>query len=321
MPTGNTNFTTLITTTLQNHGREIFDALSTNNALFFMLKKRGNIKIVGGGRTFTHPIYYKQNTSFKSYPKLGTIETPLVDDITRAEYPVKVIAGSAVLSTLEEAMNAGNREQLIKLATETMEGAKISLSEVMGDQSWKDGTVPDDFDGLQHLIPAVPASATNIGGINPSTAGNEYWRSQLGDNIGTFNTGDEGITDMNALYNSCIFGSQGPTAVFTTKTVFGLYELSMTSNIRHLKTELGDTGFVHLAYKTMPILFDDNCPSGKLYMLDLNSLWLQVLARGNFLTRPFEISINQLLRVALIYVFGNLTTGSLRTQGHIESVA
>lgn len=321
MATGNSSFTKLITTTLQNHSREISDAVSTNNPLYYMLKKRGNIKVVGGGRTFTHPIYYRKNSSFGSIGKLDAIPTPLTDDITRAEYPIKIIAGSIVLSALEEAMNAGNKEQLIKLATETKDEAKITMGEVMGDQVWKDGTGADDFDGLQYLIPAVPSAATAIGGIDSSASGNTYWRSQLGGDIGTFNTGNEGITDMNALYNSCVFGSQGPTAVFTTKTVFGLYELSMTSNIRHLTTELGDTGFVHLAYKTLPILFDDNCPSGKLYMTDLNNLWLQILARGNFKVGEFKQSINQLIRVALMHVFGNLTTGSLRTNGHIESVA
>ncbi len=321
MATGNSSFTKLITTTLQNHGREIFDAVSTNNALFFMLKKRGNIKVVSGGRTFTHPVYFRKNSSYGSIAKLGTIPTPLTDDITRAEYPIKIVAGSIVLSALEEAMNAGNKEQLIKLATEAKDEAKITMTEVMGDQVWKDGSVTDDFDGLQFLIPIDPTAATTIGGIDSSATGNGYWQSQVGDDIGAFNTGDAGITSMNALYNSCIFGSQGPTAVFTTKAIFGLYELSMTSQIRHLKTELGDTGFVHLAYKTLPILFDDNCPSGKLYMVDLNNLWLQLLARGNFVVSPFQQSINSLSRIALNHVFGNLTTGSLRTNGHIESVA
>ena len=35
---GNSNFNTLITTTLQDHGKEIFDAVSTNNAFYWLLK-------------------------------------------------------------------------------------------------------------------------------------------------------------------------------------------------------------------------------------------------------------------------------------------
>ena len=56
MATGNTNFNTLLTTTLANYGKEIFDAVTTNNALAFLLTDRGNIKVVSGGETFNHPI-------------------------------------------------------------------------------------------------------------------------------------------------------------------------------------------------------------------------------------------------------------------------
>lgn len=321
MARGNSSFSRLITETLQHHGTEIFDAVSTNNALFYMLKKRGNIKVVPGGRRFTHPIYHLQNSSFQSYAKLDTISTPINDDLTRAEYLVKVVAGSLVMSTLEEAMNAGSREKLIDIAREVKEAAEISMSEVMGGQVWTDGSGANDLDGIQNLVPDVPSAATDIGGIDSSDSSNSWWRAQLGTNIGTFNTTNEGVTNMNSLLNACTFGSQGPTAVLTTKAVYGLYELSMTSNIRYGQTELGDTAFRHLAFATMPVLFDDNCPSGHLYMLDLNSLWLQLLARGNFRTTPFQASINQLTRVALMYVFGNLTAGSLRTQGIIVSVA
>jgi hypothetical protein len=314
----NTSYTRLITTTLQHHGTEIFDAVSTNNALFYMLKKRGNIKVVSGGRVFTHPVYHTANTSFRSYAKLEAIDTPVMEDITRAEYPVKVVAGSMSLSVMEEAMNAGNKEKLIDLAREVKEAAQISMTEEMGDQVWADGSATNDFDGIQHLISLTPSTGT-VGGIN--RASYSYWRNQTGTNISNFNTSDEGITNMNSLYNSCVFGSQGPTAVFTTKTVYGYYELSMTSNIRHLKTELGDAGFVHLAYKTLPVLFDDNCPGTSMYMVDLNNLWLQLLSRGNFAVRPFQTSINQLSRIALMYVFGNITMGSARTNGVIETIS
>jgi len=309
----NTSYTRLITETLQHHGMEIFDAVSTNNALFYMLKKRGNIKVVSGGRVFTHPIYWLQNPSFQSYAKLGTISTPLNDDITRAEYPIKVVAGSLVLSMMEEAMNAGNKEKLIDTAREVKEKAEISITQVMGSQVWKDGTAVNDFDGLVHLISAAPTAGT-VGGINRATY--SYWRNQTGTAITAFAT--HGVTRWNSLLNACTFGSQGPTAVFTTKANYALYEATMTSNIRYYQTELADSGFRHLAFATMPVVFDDNCPANTARFVDLNSLWLQVLARGNFQTTPFQASINQLSRIALMYVFGNLTMGQARTQGYIS---
>lgn len=315
----NTSFGRLVTTTLQSHGTEIFDAVSTNNALFYMLKKRGNIRLSPGGRKFTHPIYWAQNSTFQSYAKNAAIGTSIQDDITRAEYDIKCIAGSLALSKQEEAMNAGSKEGLIKLAREVKEGAEISMVEVMGNQVWAAGS-GDDFDGIQSFIEkVVPASQTlSPGGIARGTY--SYWRNQKGaTDASDFSTASTGMELWNTLLNDCTFGNQGPTAVFTTKTVYAIYESTLTTNQRYYQTELADAGFRHLAYATMPLLFDDNCPSQGTYFLDLNSLWLQLLARGNFQTTPFQDSINQLTRVALMYVFGNITCGSMRTQGFITT--
>ena len=315
----NTDFNRVATLTLQNHGKEIFDAVSTNNALLYMLKQRGNIKIKDGGREFTHPVYYAQNTSFKSYGKLDAIATPIMDDITRAVYPCKVIAGSLVISTLDEAQNAGNKEKLLDLLDEVKMAAEISMSEVMGDQVFTDGSIANDFDGLQHLINISPSTQTDVGHISSSTY--TYWRNYA-NTTGTaaFNTGSAGLTLMNTALNQTTFGRKGPRCVITTKTVYGLYEIGLTANIRYQTTELADAGFRHLAYTTMPVVYDDNCPAGYMYFVDTDSLWLQLLARGNFQVTPFEQSHNQLTRTALMYVFGNLTAGSRRTQGVLTAI-
>lgn len=322
MASGNSNFTKAITLTLQNHGKEILDAVSTNNALYYILKKKGNIKIVSGGRTFTHPIFYKQNTSFKAYGKLDAIDTPIMDDITRAEYPIKIIAGSLVLSTFDEATNNGP-EALIKLAEETKMAAEITMSEVMGDQVFADGSAANDFDGLQHLIHETPAGQTDVGGIDASATGNEYWQNySYGTTVSAFNTSSAGIKAFQACLNNTTFGRMSPKVVVTTKDIYALYELGLTSNIRYASNYLGlgDAGFTALQYATMPVLFDDNCPSGNVYFVDTDNLWLQILSKGNMMITPFEQSHNQLSKTALMYVFGNLTTGSRRTNAVVDSV-
>ena len=263
MATGNTSYDKLATATLLNFPTEVLDSLTTNNALFFLLNKAGNLKVTPGGREFTHPIRYKANTTFKAYSHLETIATDLQDNITRAVYPQKSIAGSLVLSKWELAQNKGNREKLIDLVIEAKNDAKVSMSETLGDQSWKDGSVAKDFDGLKFLINDSPSSQSDVGGIDASATGNEYWRNQVDTSTVTaFNTSQEGLTAMNSMLLSCTFGSQGPRAVVTTKTIFSLYELGLTGNIRYTSTNiLADTKFMHLVYATMPVLFDDNAPS------------------------------------------------------------
>jgi len=321
MATGNTSYSTLITTTLQDHGREIFDSVSTNNALYWMLKKAGNIKVRGGGRTFTHPLIYGTNSSFAMYGKLDTISLPVTDNITRAEYNIKVAAGSIVLSTIDLAMNAGDREKLLDLAEEKKMEAEISMSELLGDQVYEDGASDTEFGGLQYLIHETPSGQTDVGGIDPSDSGATYWRNQTYTTaVAAFNTSSNGLTAMNTLLNNCTFGRQGPKAVFTTKAIYQLYEIGLTSNIRYANTELADAGFRNLQYTSLPVLFDDNCPVGNLYMVDTDSLWLQVLAQANMEVTQFQTMEDKLASSALMFLAGNLTTGSRRTQGVCTSI-
>jgi len=316
----NTSYDRIASETIANHGAEIFDNITTNNALLYLLKKRENIKVVSGGTDFTHPLFYKINTSFQSYSKLAAIDTPIMDDVTRASFPVKIVAGSLVISTFDEAANAGNREKLLDLAETVRMAAENSMSEVLGDQVWKDGSGANDFDGLQQLISDSPSTQTDVGGIDSSAAANAAWRNYVYTTTIAFNTSSAGLSAMNTMLNSTTFGRSGPRAVLTTKTVYALYELGLTSNIRYATTELADAGFLHLAYATMPVIFDDNCPDYHLYMVDTDSLWLQVLARGNMKITPFEPSHNQLSKTALMYIFGNLTTGSRRTNGVLTAI-
>lgn len=310
----NTSYDRIVSETLQNHGKEIFDNITTNNALLYLLKKKDNIKVVSGGRKFTHPLFYKLNTSFRSYAKLDPIDTPIMDDITRAEYDIKIVAGSLVISTFEEACNNGDREKLLDLADTVRMAAENSMSEELGNQVFSDGTVINDFDGLQHLINDAPSGQTDVGGISATSY--SYWRNQTYTTAVTaFNTSQAGLKAFNSLLNDCTYGRTGPRAIITTKAIYALYEIGLTSNIRYASTEMADAGFQSLQYTTLPVLFDDNCPASHTYFVDTDSLWLQVLSRGNMTITPFEKSHNQLSRTALMYIFGNLTTGSRRTNG------
>ena len=324
MATGNSTFTTLVTTTLQNHGKEIFDAVSTNVSLLWMLKKAGNIKISSGGRKFTHPIIYQKNASFQMYDKLDPISLNVTDAITRAEYDVKVAAGSIVLGTIDLAMNAGSREKLLDYADVKRQEAEISMTELLGGSAgvWGDLSPTTEFGGLPYLINSTTsANSNNPGGIINSATGNTYWRNQYyNTTISGFNSSSAGLTQMNGILNRATFGTQGPNVIFTTKSIYGLYEIGLVGNIRYTSTDLADAGFRHLMYTTMPLIFDDNCTTAMMYFVDTDSLWLQVLAQANNKITQFQLKDDQLASSALMYLAGNLTAGSLRTQGIISSI-
>lgn len=321
MATGNTNFATLATTTLQHFANEIFDAVTTNNPLFFHLKKSGNIKEIAGGRQFTHPVYFKQNDTFAAISKLGTIALNLQDDITRAVYDIKIVAGSIVLSQVEQAMNAGDKEKLIDYLEEKKMSAQITMGEVLGDQCWTATPGANDFDSIPRLINTVPSAQSDVGGIDSTASDQTYWRNYVyATAVTAFGTAQAGLNAMDTTLNNSTWGKQGPRIILTTKTIFTLYNLALTANVRYSKLEDGEAGFKNLLYATLPVMFDDNCPANRMYFIDTNSLKLQVLKQGNMKMTAFEQSHTQLVTSALLHIFANITCGSRRTQAVISSI-
>ena len=309
-----TSWNAAATRTSPNWGDDIFDGISTNNSFVWMARQASNIKVVDGGRTFTHPLLYQVNTSFAARAATTTIPTPDPDVLTRSEWPIRTIDGSVVLWLLEDAQNMGE-SQLINLLDEKKLEGEISMGEVLGDQLVSGTGVAPEYDSLSTIISTT--NTTTVGGIAGSSAD---WQNYSAAIAGAFNTSNNGITAMDAAVRGTSFGRHGPRAIFTTSTAWGLYYISQAGNIRYYNEELADAGFQHLNFRTLPVLWDDNVASGRMYFVDMDALWLQVLRKGNMVTSKFRESIDQLSLVSLMYLFANLTTGSRRTNGVVTGI-
>ena len=312
MPAG-TNFgTAQISRTDYNFGNEVFDGISTNNALVWMLRQSGNIQITEGGRSFTHPLMYALNTSFAARAHDATISTPDAQTHTHSEWDVKTISGSITLFKLHQAMNQG-KAVILKYLEEKKQSAVTSMTEILGDEL-VDGTGSGaSWDSLETIIDTTNTST--VGGIAGSDAS---WQNYAATQATAFGTTNAGITSMDAMIRGCTFGNKSPRAIFTTSVLYGGYYISQAGNIRYYNEELADAHFEHLNFGRRPVLWDDNIDTGRMYGVDTDSLWLQVLSKGNIVTTEFMPSTNQLSDQALMYIFGNLTTGSRRTQGVVS---
>ena len=323
MATGNSNFTTLISTTLQNFSNKLLDSVVTNNALAYMLYKSGNVKTVNGGRSFVRQLLYKTNSSFAARGSMDTIALDVTDPVTATEWSIKVLSGAITIPYLEAAMNAGDKEKLLDYVNVKKEEATVSMGEILGDQVFGSSTATNDFNGLQVLIHEDPTSQTDVGGINPQTSGNTFWRNYSYDTAVTaFGTANAGFNAIDTSINQSTFGKAGPKFIVTTKAIWTLFQLALTTNMRYAAMDLpvGKAGFKALEYINMPVIFDDNCPAGNLYGVDTDGISLNVLSQGDMKMTPFLPARQQLAESALLYFFGNLTMGSRRTQFVIDSI-
>lgn len=314
MPAGATYSSAQLSRTQPNFGDEVFDGISTNNSLVWMLRQSGNIKVTEGGRTFTHPLMYALNTSFAARAHDGTITTPDPQTHTHSSWAINTISGSITLFKLHQAMNQG-KSVILKYLEEKKQSAITSMTEVLGDELVDGtGTAPS-WDSLETIINTT--NTTTVGDIAGSDASWQNYSAAIG---GAFNTSNNGITAFDLAVRSCTFGAKSPRAIFTTSTVYGLYYISQAGNIRYYNEELADAHFEHLNFGRRPVLWDDNIDAGRAYFVDTDSLWLQVLKQGNLVTTEFMETTNQLSSTALMYIFGNLTTGSRRTQGVVTGI-
>lgn len=319
----NPNFSTLIATTLQNFSNKILDSIVLNNATLYFMKKSENIKIVNGGRQFVEQILWRANSSFGARGSLDQIPTPVTDSISASEWNIKVISGSIVLPTLDVAKNSGSREQLIDYARAKSVEAETSMGNVLGAQLMNTNVTSNDFDSIPRIIANTPTAQTDVGGIDSSTTAGTYWRNYVYSTaVSAFNTSQAGLNAIDTSLNQATFGSKGPKLMVTTKAVFTLFQLGLTPNMRYVDDfTTGNVGFKALQYATIPIVFDDNCPSGRLYGIDTESIKLKMLNQGNFKQTPFQMRIDQLAEAALLYVFGNVTADSRRTSFVVTTIS
>ena len=316
----NTNYTTLIVTTLNNQSLKVFNNVTTNVSLTRHLKLKGNIKVVSGGRKFTHPLLYAKNSSFQSRTKLETIDLPVTDPLTDSEWEIRILDGSIVLPDLDIAMNSGSKEKLLDFANAKKLEAEVSMTELLSDQIWKaspNGT--SDFDSIPQIIAEDVTVTSSVGGINQSSE--SWWRNYSYDTaVSGFNTSNEGMNVIDTSLNAATFGMMGPKIIVTTKAIFTLYMIGLSNNARYQTMGVGDAAFRELQYGTMPFVADDDCPAGNLYGIDTDSVRLQVLAGGNFKKTEFQNAQNQLVSSALYYLYANLTCGSRRTNFVVDSI-
>ena len=321
MATGNANFTAAISRTLQHHDREIVDAVSGQNALTWLLKSKGNIKVRTGGRNFTHPILFGTNTSFREYTKYEEIDTPDPDILTRAEYSQRILAGSIILSWLEQAQNAGDKEKLLDYGEEKQLEGVVSMGEKLSELLWRASPTSTQWESLPKLVNDSPSTQTDVGGIDPSASGNTYWRNQTYTTAVTaFNTASTGLTAISTLVNNASSGPNGPQVHITTKAIWSLYDVGQAGNRRYTHADLADAGFMNLDYAGKPVLADSSCTASHWFALNTDQLWLQVLRRGNMITTEATAAPKQLADIILMYLFGNLTMGDRRTSGVVTNI-
>lgn len=319
MPSPNSTFTEMVSTTLRNHPRMVVDNISDNNALLRLMKSRGNIKTESGGYELAFPVEYANNSTYQRYSGYDTLNVQASDVISAARYDWAQIALHVTASGRELRQNNG-REAMIKLTKARLDNAKHTASNNLSIDLYSDGTLSNQIGGLAALVNS--AGTGTVGGINSSNF--TFWQNQFLEYSGTPSTANIG-TMMNQLWLPCVRGADKPDLIVFSHDYYALYEGSLQPNQRYTKADSATLGFEELMYKTARVIFDDNSNFGTTasngYFLNSKYLYLVQHSEAQWTQDDDKKPINQDAVVMPIYWMGQLVVTNRNVQGRLVNLS
>lgn len=318
----NSSYDELLSTTLANYVPTLEDNIFTARPLFYALTNGQTIRRVNGGVKIVTPIIHGLNTTAKAYSGTDSLDVAEADNVSAAEYDWKQFSASIVINGIDEAKNNGEAE-IIDLLEGRIMAAEESIIEQMNTMLHTAAATTDADTGMVitaggdrawNGLPDLVDSAGTVGGINPATAGNEFWASHEDSVVEALT-----VAKMRTAYNSVSVGNDQPNLVLTTQALYEAYEDLLQDNLRYTDTTYADAGFQNLLFKGAPVTFDGSCATGVMYFL--NSKYLRLVAHTDvwFKSTPFVRRHNVDARYAQILSYGNLTCSNRSRQGLLSA--
>jgi hypothetical protein len=317
MSFANSSYSDIIATTIQNRSGKIADNVTDNNALLKVLSKRGNVKPFSGGNVILQEISFAENGNVGYYSGYDLLPVAAQDVISAAEYSIKQAACPVVVSGLEELQNAG-KEQIIDLLEGRISVAEASLANLLANGVYSDGTGSGGKQ-ITGLDAAVPVTNTNTyGGIDRGTW--TFWRNQV-DNDGSAvsSTTVQGV--FNALYASCLRGSDHPDLIVLDNATWATYMASLQANQRFTDADTADLGFPTVKFMGSNVVLDGgiggNATANTAYFLNTKYIFWRPHSKRNMvpLSPNKRYAVNQDAEVQIIAFAGNLTCSGAQYQG------
>lgn len=323
MPSPNTVFTELVTTTFRKHYKEIKDNVSKNNALLRRMMEKGMTRREDGGLSIVAGLDYANNSTYQRYSGYDVLNVGASDVLSAAEYQWRQIAINVVASGLELRTNSGG-SRIINLVKSRMKNATRTFKNNFSADVYSDGTLPNQVNGLQVLV--SDAGTGTVGGIDSSTWA--FWRNQVQSAAAPIQGGGA-ITPSATTIESLMLplwlaqtrGDDVPDLIVADNNYFTFYEQSQTSIKRYTNDGGGAGraagGFISLKYKSADVIFDggSGIPVNRMYFLNTDYLELVVHRDADLAVMDELKPYNQDAAVVPILWMGNLVCSNRNLQG------
>jgi len=324
MPSPNTTFTEMVTTTLRKHGTSLADNVTNHNALLNRMKKKGNIEKADGGYEIVEPLEYAENSTFQRFSGYDTLNVQASDVMSAAKFDWKNAAVHVTASGEELRKNSG-KNAMIKLVKSRIKNAFNTANNNMSGDVYSDGTATNQINGIQALV--ADAGTGTVGGINSSTY--SFWQNGVQSAAAPIQGGGA-ITPSKTTIQSLMLplwlqltrGMDHPDLIVADNTYFTFYEESLTDLKRYTEDGQGTGGFVSLKYKTADVVFDSSAsgmPSAHMYFLNTDYLKMVCHKDANWTQIEDQRPVNQDAAVTPLLWMGNMCLSNRSLQGVLKA--
>ncbi len=327
MPSPNSTFTELVTTTLRQHRKEITDNVSNHNALSKRLLSKSRIDVIDGGYEIVEPLDYAENSTYQRYSGYDPLNVAASEVLSAAKYDWKQSAVHVTASGLELRSNAG-KNQLIKLAKARLTNAMRTFKNNLSSDIYSDGSASNQINGLQALV--SDAGTGTVGGIISGTY--TFWKNIVQSAATPLQGGSAIVVSagsieslMLPLWLELTRGGDMPDIITSSTNYFTFYETSQVAIKRYTDSEKAQGGFVSLKYKSADVMFDGGTnygsghPNSHMYFLNTDYLRMVVHKDANMTEVPEQRAVNQDAVVIPIIWQGNLVTSNRSLQGVLKA--
>jgi hypothetical protein len=325
MPSPNSVFTEIVTTTFRNHSKEIADNFSGHNALYQKIAKKGRTRSESGGYSIVEPLEYAANGTYQRYSGMDVLNVSQSDVFTAAEFNWKQIAINVVSTGYELRVNAGP-QRIANLAKARIRNAIHTFGNNFSADMYGDGTLTNQIDGLQKTVADTPTNT--VGGINAGTYG--FWQNKVQSAAAPLQGGggitpsaSQGVMEslMNPLMMELTRNNDKPDLIVSSNDYFQFYEGGLVTQKQYVNKETADGGFMSLSYKGVPVIFDGNSgmAASRMYFLNTNYLELVTHSEANMTVMEEAKPFNQDAVVVPILWMGNFVVSNRSLQGVLKA--
>lgn len=308
---------TELSLTLHNRRSGVVDNIFRGTPFLMAMSRFGGVETIDGGLEIVVPLRMSKNTTAGSFRDFDILDTSPQDNETSCRYAPTGMYATISISWMEEQRNQG-RGRLVNLLNQKIDDAQDSLKDAfnIGLLAAQPSAGSKNVNSITEIIDEAPTAdpprTSAIGNIGNA---NTWWRNKATAG-GAFS-----VSDMNTMYNDVSDGTDFPTFLLTSQTVFEYYEASLVGQIRYQDTRIGDAGFISLQYKNVPMLWDPQIGNtDEIYFINTKFTKISTYAGGDFKTEDFVTPDNQAAKTAKILWMGNLTCSNRRRNGTLHGI-